>query len=310
MAIHKLYSKQQRTHGDQNAGQPRYDVFPNTLRVQLVQILDDLLARGYPFYESETLFDCVERILCKEYGVFFLGGKQYQTKREGVLNFVLNTPDVNQCLDVLQITFETLASSRTTADSMPMPSFSEFAPRAIQQGIEECNQRFQEHHVGFQFVGRQIVRLDSEFTHKEITIPALIVLSQDYLKGADEEFLSAQEHYRHGRYKECLNDCLKAFESTMKSICDKRGWVYNQTDTAKTLIAICEKNKLFPVFLESHLTGLRTSLESGVPTARNKTSGHGQGAQPISVSEEFATYVLNLTATNIRFLAASEGKLK
>jgi hypothetical protein len=103
-----------------------------------------------------------------------------------------------------------------------------------------------------------------------------------------------------------LNDCLKAFESTMKAICHKRKWQYNQTDTAKTLIGICEKNNLFPVFMESHLIGLRTTLESGVPTARNKMGGHGQGAEPITVAPEFATYVLNLTASNIRFLASSE----
>jgi len=61
--------------------------------------------------------------------------------------------------------------------------------------------------------------------------------------------------------------------------------------------------------MSNHLAGLRMTLESGVPTARNKTSGHGQGVTPIEVSEEFASYVLNLTASNIVFLAASEQKL-
>ena len=40
--------------------------------------------------------------------------------------------------------------------------------------------------------------------------------------------------------------------------------------------------------MQSHLTGLRTTLESGVPTARNKTSGHDQGVTPITVFEQFA----------------------
>lgn len=46
----------------------------------------------------------------------------------------------------------------------------------------------------------------------------MVVLSDKRYKGASQEFLAANEHYRHGRYKECLNDCLKAFESTMKII--------------------------------------------------------------------------------------------
>jgi hypothetical protein len=95
----------------------------------------------------------------------------------------------------------------------------------------------------------------------------------------------------------------------MKAICHKRKWRYNQSDTAKVLIKICEDNRLFPVFMENHLTGLRMALEAGVPTARNKTSGHGQGVTAIVVSEEFANYVLNLTAANILFFAASEQKL-
>ncbi len=97
----------------------------------------------------------------------------------------------------------------------------------------------------------------------------------------------------------------------MKSICDKRGWNYDATrDTASVLIQVCENNGLFPVFLHSHLTAVRTALESGVPTARNRTSGHGQGSVPTVVTEEFARYVMNLTATNIRFLADSERKLR
>ncbi|HEV2393045.1 MAG TPA: hypothetical protein VG146_11865 [Verrucomicrobiae bacterium] len=141
-------------------------------------------------------------------------------------------------------------------------------------------------------------------------MPALKLLEPPFLAGANQEFLAAHEHYRHGRYKESLNECLKAFESTMKAICHKRKWPYNQTDTAKALIKICEDEKLFPVFMKNHLTGLRMTLESGVPTARNKTGGHGQGVVPITVSEQFAAYVLHLTAANIRLLAESERAMK
>ena len=185
---------------------------------------------------------------------------------------------------------------------------SEHRPDEI---IEELNRRFRENNVGYQYHQGQIIKQDSQFTHAEITDPVLHVLAQPFLVGANQEFLSAHEHFRHGRFKECINECLKAFESTMKSICDKRGWAYDRSRaTASTLIQVCESNGLFPVFLRNQLTAVRTALESGVPTARNKTSAHGQGSSPTTVAEEFDRYVMNLTATNIRFLADSEQRMK
>ena len=76
----------------------------------------------------------------------------------------------------------------------------------------------------------------------------------------------------------------------------------NQKDDAKKLIQILRDNGFFPAYLESHMNGIRTTLESGAPTVRNKTSGHGQGEGIVDVSEAFASYALNLVATNIAFL--------
>lgn len=130
-------------------------------------------------------------------------------------------------------------------------------------------------------------------------------LREPYLAGANEEFAKAQDHFRHGRFCESINECLKAFESTMKGICHKRDWAYNQTDSAKKLLATCEQNGLFPDFMRSSLDGLRSVLES-VPTLRNKLSGHGQGAQQIQITKETAAFVMHCTAANIRFFAERE----
>jgi Domain of unknown function (DUF7014) len=122
------------------------------------------------------------------------------------------------------------------------------------------------------------------------------------IKGANEEFLKAHEHYRHKRYKECLVDSLKAFESTMKAICKLRGWQTQPTDTAKSLIAVCLNNGLLPKYLDSQISSVRSLLESGIPTVRNKNGGHGQGSSPVAVPEYLARYALNLTATTILFM--------
>jgi len=125
-------------------------------------------------------------------------------------------------------------------------------------------------------------------------------------KGANEEFLSAHAHYREGKYKECLNDSLKAFESTLKVICHKRRWAFKATDSAKNLIDLIFEKELIPPFLQSHFTGIRSTLESGVPTVRNKLGGHGQGAQPIDAPNYIAAYALHLTATNILLLVQAD----
>jgi hypothetical protein len=88
----------------------------------------------------------------------------------------------------------------------------------------------------------------------------------------------------------------------MKTICDKKSWSYPPTATAKDLIGIILDHGLIPTYLTSHFTALRSTLEAGAPTVRNKTSGHGQGAQEIPVPEYLAAYAIHLTASDILLL--------
>jgi hypothetical protein len=126
--------------------------------------------------------------------------------------------------------------------------------------------------------------------------------------GANAEFLSAHEHYKTKKYKECLNDCLKSFESTMKAICTQRGWNTNAGDTANRLIEIVFEHELIPPFMQSHFTALKSTLGSGVPTVRNRLSGHGQGTEEISMPESIAAYALHLTASNVLLLTKANAE--
>ena len=95
----------------------------------------------------------------------------------------------------------------------------------------------------------------------------------------------------------------------MKTICDKHNWAYDQNDTSKKLIKICFDNNLIPTYLQTQFSSLQQLFESGIPTIRNKNSGHGQGVQQIQVTSEIASYMLHLTATNLLFLAEQEQQL-
>jgi hypothetical protein len=178
------------------------------------------------------------------------------------------------------------------------------------KAIEELNTRFQEHGIGFQFIDDKIIRIDSELIHSEVVKPALVLLHGNEYDGAHSEFLKAHEHYRHGNTKETLNECLKALESAMKTICDKRKWQYQPNATCSILIQICIDNGLIDTFWNAHFSALRSTLESGVPTARNKLGGHGQGSTIVKVPMHIAAYVLHMTAACIVFLVKSERDLK
>jgi hypothetical protein len=163
----------------------------------------------------------------------------------------------------------------------------------------EINQKFLEHGIGYQYESSQIIMQNSNLLHSESVLPVLGLLSDPRYCGANEEFLKAHEHYRHQRYQECLNECLKAFESTMKIICREKRWAHKQTDTAKVLIKTCLDKGLVPTYSQQQLTSLRTLLESGIPTVRNKESGHGQGSKKRDVPGHLARYALHLTAATI-----------
>ena len=145
--------------------------------------------------------------------------------------------------------------------------------------------------------------MDSQFLHAEVVEPAVSLLSDEGFTGALDEFLKAHKHYREGNNKEAISSALNAFESVMKTICEYRGWECDaQKATASALIKTLLDNNLIPSKMQSHFTGLRATLEGGVPTIRNNFAGHGQGSEPVEVPAYFASYALHLTASNIVFL--------
>jgi hypothetical protein len=136
------------------------------------------------------------------------------------------------------------------------------------------------------------------------------LLNTKGFEGPAEEFRVAFEHYTHKRYKEAIAEASKAFESTMKAICAARGWTHPPNATAKPLIDVIFSKGLIPTELLSHFTGLRSAMESGLPTLANSTSRHGQGAVTKTVPAHFAAYALHLTASNIVFLVEAHKDLK
>lgn len=302
MAIFDLFSKRQKRARGEMPDVYIYDQLPNPLKVQIVHIVRDALGEDhYGSHHVQEAYKLINDVLCREYGLFELT-KYPNSLAESVFNHFLGNSEVEKALDFVELAFRII--DRVVRESLYQ--YNTDTKIEPDDAIQELNNRFKEHGIGFQYQSGELIRVDSQFMHAEAVKPALTLLREKIYRGANEEFLKAHEHYRHGRHKECLNEALKSFESVMKAICTKHKWTFTQTDTAKPLIDICLKNGLIPQYLQSQFTSLRSVLESGVPTVRNKLGGHGQGSDITNVPEAMARYALNLTASNILFLIEHE----
>lgn len=314
MAITNIYSKRLLREQERDCDVYSYDSIPNPLRVQLMQIIND--GMGVPkhdprsYKKSRETYAVIHRNLCREYGVDSLpvGNARLNPNAVDADRLKVFALTVSEYLKVLDLVELFLNLIETLHEKHEYTSLIDISV-PFEDVKHEVNERFKEHGVGYRYESGEIIRIDSQFIHAEAVKPALGMLSAPMYAGANEEFLKSHEHYRHGNYKECLNECLKSFESTMKSICDKHQWAYASGSTAKSLIEICFASDLIPQSLQSQFGSLRAGLESGIPTVRNKMGGHGQGAQPTSVPDYLAGYLLHLTATTILLLAKAEESL-
>lgn len=308
MTIDDLFFKRMKRERGEYPDVYQYDNLPQTLKVQLVHLWNDYLGNVHNQYRTIPTFInnlCKEccKILCKELGVFELtdrnkSGWGYETNYfNEIVDFFLSEKNFDVAMSVVELMARPillhLKSRGKNADH-----FNEF--------LNELNQRFREHGLGYELYGLKIIKINSQLIHKEVVLPTLGFLSQSIYKGANEDFLNAHEHYRHQRYAECLNDCLKAYESTLKIILTKRNWVFDKNATLNQLVKTALDNELIPSFWLNNFNNLNGLLTSGVNVGRNKLSGHGQGNQRNEIPEYLVAYMLHMTASTILFLVKAD----
>lgn len=315
MPTFDIFSKRQKRARGELPDVFVYDVLPDRLRVQIMYIIDDTLGDSEKFLMENAVSDLykfIVRAIRREHGVLCLvaentPGWSYLSRHDRTYYAELRTvllleKDVELCLDTIELSFRAIDTISRKYSYLRREDSGERADEAI----KELKYRFREHGVGYEFNSGQIIRVDSQFLHAEVVRPALQLLAEKRFSGARDEFLTAHKHYRAGSMKECLGFCLNSLESVLKVICKSRGWPYSSSDTASTLLQHCFDHGLIPGFWQNHYSALRTTLESGVPTGRNKLSGHGQGENSVSVPEHLAAYMLHMAAAAIVFLINSD----
>ena len=300
MPIYNIFAKRKRAA--ENAEKPviyTQDQLTEQFRAQVVWILRDLIGFPNEGYGASFLdgpasqfWQQARDTLAAELGRFYLESNKYSPP-EDCANFIMAGRDVDDVLSLIEFCFhsaEQMYGSHTDDRQI------------VLDAIEALNHRFLEHSIGYQYQSGRIVSFESQYIHKEAVEPAIALLHDANFTGPLQEFLEAHAHYRKGEIKDAITDAGNAFESTMKAICDARGWEYDEKKSiASTLIGILFDNQLIPHEMQSHFTALRSTLESGVPTVRNPggRGAHGQGITPVDVPNYVAAYCLNLTASNI-----------
>ncbi|HST87545.1 MAG TPA: hypothetical protein VLJ14_04135, partial [Ktedonobacterales bacterium] len=253
-----------------------------------------------------------------EVGLLDLPGGDAFNRLKG---FFLGEATTIDCLDLIDLTFRTIDGDVRACWSHALqhegahfgednngPYRDTSVPNGLaitqepNDAIEELNRRFQQHGIGYRYGSHQLFRVDSQYAHHEIVRPALTLLQDVAFSGASEEFLRAHEHYRQGRNKEAIVEAEKAFESTLKTICDRLEWPYDPRSGAQALIKVIIDQHLVDGILQSFLSGLRAMLESGLPPIRNNIAAHGQGSRPMDVPDHLAAFALHSAATSILML--------
>jgi hypothetical protein len=319
VAIWNLFSKREarkRKQGQEDVFQ--YDDFPKPFRVQVIHIWRDMLGKwgdnairlgpGEDSHEPNRWWVEIFNLFAREKGVIWLS--ELRSNPCAQCRDFLMTASTEDALDLIEVTFQV---ANQTVRLMRRDAREFYGLIDPDEAIAELNGRFREHGIGYEFTGGEIIRVDCKYLHSEAVKPALQLLSGagEGFSGPLQEFLHAHEYYRKGERKDAIVWACKAFESTLKAICTERAWPFDgKKDTASKLIDIVLANGLAPAYTAGQFTAIRTLLETGVPTVRNKTSGHGQGPVPTDVPERVARYALNMTASNIVFLIESHFDLK
>lgn len=279
----------------------KYDSIPEKFRNQVYFIWKYSLAVGRAHTQQPNhatrVFDTLHDAICREHGISSLSFKQ-STSVKKCEEFLRTSSNVEMVLDLIELSIRLIEPFQTDIHY----NLSNYEVTLDAKGaIEDLNNRFRENGMGYEFAEGVLMRKDSELLHEEATKPALHLLQQEDFEGALDEFLEAHDHFRRGEYKACIVSASNAFESTMKTICAKRGWEVKGSGTSSQLISALVENEFIPSYLDTHINSLRNML-AGLSNVRNKKAGHGQGEEANPVPEHFVNYTLHLCATNIVFL--------
>lgn len=160
-----------------------YDSVPQKFRVQVWYILERAFGKHYyqssdwnPSSLSYNLWVFVRDTLPRELGVFSLSQNAHASNpKEECFHFLINETETTGALDFIDLTFRVVdVGIRSKPPHIREQGGVELSP---DDAIAELNERFDQHHLGYQFSGGELMRRDSQLIHKEVTEPTVQLLA-------------------------------------------------------------------------------------------------------------------------------------
>ena len=179
--MYKLYSQRQNTN--QTCHPLEYDKIPQEFIQQYLYIAQDFFnASLKPIYGRHRYWEYLCKTYCRERGIPLIGEDSEEYAWE--LDLYMKHPDTrsDEILDIVELTFST--------EIVPEPSIVVWAavhniPEEVAalevndfiddkaKFIDELNQRFRQHNLGYELVNGQIIRKDSELLVQETIAPVV-----------------------------------------------------------------------------------------------------------------------------------------
>jgi len=225
-------------------------------------------------------------------------GSGFVSRRQGY--HFLNKCEAKEAVDVVECFLNKIRSSPISK----LPSHLQHL--SFEDILSYINEIFREYGVGYEFikgVGNEVQarRIDSEYLHANAIKETLKLLYDLNFEGPLKEFDDAIEALDNQDTDKAIIEALKAFESTMKAILQELGHPFTPTWPATKLIEACIDADIIPARLGSFSAGVRTTLESGLPTIRN-IAAHGKGHDAKDIQRSYAQFAVNLCGSYIVFL--------
>lgn len=301
MSVFKLYSNRNQP----NPERLEYDILPNELRIQFVQIWEQFfLQEKFPEHISKSTMQELAKILMKEHALEFLPETYYKSTiihRIGI--YFKSLEKVEQCIDVIELIILFIENSVKIIAQYGYPYTLDYSSNEV---IEEINERFRIKGVGYQYLNSKILRLDSILLNSDLVEKTFNLLSSKMYSNVNTEFLTAHDHFRHKRNSDSVIWCLKSFESIIKIIANENQWTYKEDYTARPLIQLLFTNNFFPTYTEHPITHFKNFLENSISLIRNKKGGHGSGSEPNVVPDSISQYMLYITGATINLIVETQ----
>jgi hypothetical protein len=229
--------------------------------------------RGYD-YEENVTFTYIEETLKTYYGDDSL----YAYNDEGILvssnlNGVIESGYPAFVLDAIEAWFD-------------------HAPDSNAVNCEkELNSIFEIHNSPWRVVNATVFLVDSEYLHNEIISKTQILLRDNSVAGALDEFTQAVTCLTDGRTKEAVVNAHKSVESVMKTVLETKEHL-----TFGRLLVDLINSGIIPDYYEEFATHFE-KLALGAVKERNRPgTGHGQGAKLTKTPRSLAEFSVHLAA--------------